>query len=187
MVPALAVLQHGVSAGPLAALVAADGFLHGGGSPEDLVTALQWVRYHPRTSALRRMLDLADGRHESPGETVLGHLLRAMDLPVRPQFEVTATAFRAVVDFLVEGEGVVIEFDGKVKYMRSANEPDPFGNRSSASEVVWAEKRREDRIRDLDLEIVRVVWSDLDDPRELERRIRSAIARARRRRSPRSA
>lgn len=126
VVPALAVVQHGISAGPLSALVAADGLLHRGASAEDLVVALDWVRYHPRTSALRAALPRADGRRESPGETVLGHVLHTMNVPVTPQFEITERSFRAVPDFLVDGENVVIEFDGKIKYGRSAETPDPL-------------------------------------------------------------
>lgn len=187
VVPALAVVQHGLSAGPLSALVAADGLLHQGGSPEDLVMALEWLRCYPRISAVRSILHQADGRHESPGETLLGHLFHTMDLPVIPQFEITAPSFRAVADFVIDGEDVVIEFDGKVKYTRATDTRDPFGQTRSTGQVVWDEKRREDRIRELGCEVVRVVWADLRDPKALEARIRAAIQRARRRRGRLSA
>ncbi len=141
------------------------------------------MRYHPHTSALRSTLERADGRHESPGETVLADLLHTMGLRVTPQVAITASSFRAVVDLLVDGEAVVIEFDGKIKYGRSAHTPDPFGRQRSPEEVVWEEKRREDQIRELGYEVVRVTWSDLRNPRELADRIHRAIARARRRRA----
>jgi very-short-patch-repair endonuclease len=86
------------------------------------------------------------------------------------------------VDFLLDDEKVVLEFDGKVKYTRTADEPDPFGNRRTPQEVLWHEKRREDRLREMGYEVVRVTWSELDDPRALAQRIAAAVRRARARR-----
>jgi very-short-patch-repair endonuclease len=93
--------------------------------------------------------------------------------------QVAITRANAVVDFLLDEAPVVIEFDGRVKYGREADEPDPFGRRRSREQVVWEEKRREDRLRELGYEVVRVTWSDLDSPRELATRIRRAIERSR--------
>ena len=115
------------------------------------------------------------------GETRLGHLFHLMRTSVTPQFEISEPGVHAVVDFRIDDEMVVVEFDGLVKYWRSADEPDPFGNRRTPNQVVVDEKRREDAIRELGFEVVRVVWSDLDDPLTLARRIAAAIKRARRR------
>jgi very-short-patch-repair endonuclease len=181
--PALAVVQHGLSSGPLSALVAADGALRWGkATPEDLETALGWVQQHPRSALVRGFLDLADGRRESPGETRLAHILHLMKVPSIPQFRISEPGFEAVVDFLLDDEKVVLEFDGKVKYTRTADEPDPFGNRRTPQEVLWHEKRREDRLREMGYEVVRVTWSELDDPRALAQRIAAAVRRARARR-----
>jgi len=120
VVPALAVVQVGVSAGSLAALVAADAALHQNLiTGEDLSTALSSVHFHPRTAQLAPFLQLADGRRESPGETRLGHALHLMCLPVTPQHKVVAPGFLAYPDFVVDGVQVAIEFDGKVKYGRA--------------------------------------------------------------------
>jgi very-short-patch-repair endonuclease len=124
------------------------------------------------------MLRHADGRHESPGETRLAHALRLLGITATPQVRIPGS--NAVVDFLVEGAPVVIEFDGQVKYGRSVDEVDPFGRRLAGREVLWQEKRREDRLRELGYEVVRVVWSDLDSPQELATRIRRAVERSRR-------
>jgi very-short-patch-repair endonuclease len=188
VMPALAVVQHGLSSGPLSALVAADAALHRRWvTPEDLSSALVWARFHPRSAAVKGFLALADGRRESPGETRVAHALHLMRLPAVPQYEVSAPGFRAVVDFMVEGENLIIEFDGRVKYGRSESDPDPFGNRRSPQEVLWAEKPREDRLRELGYEVVRVTWSDLDDLVALASRLRAALHRSRLRRVPRSA
>lgn len=180
--PALAVVQHGLSAGPLSSLVAADAALHHAlVTREDLTSAVDWVRGHPNSALIDGFLDLADGRRESPGETRLAHLFHLIRMPVTPQFEIAEPGLNARVDFRIDGEMVVIEFDGLITYGRAENEPDPFGRRRSPNQVVIDEKRREDAIRELGYEVVRVVWSDLDDPVALARRIAAAVQRARRR------
>lgn len=180
VVPALAVVQHGISAGSLSALVAADALVRTGGSVEDLGVALDWVHCHPHTTQLRSSLDLVDGRHESPGETLLSHALHVMGVTSTPQVAITDGSFRAVVDFLVD-KRVVIEFDGRVKYGRPSDTPDPFGRMQSPEQVLWQEKAREDHLRELGYEVVRVTWADLQNPTALAARIRAAIERARRR------
>ncbi len=47
-------------------------------------------------------------------------------------------------------------------------------------QALWEEKKREDRIRELGYEFVRVYWEDLFGDRRIrtEQRIRAAIARA---------
>ena len=70
--------------------------------------------------------------------------------------------------------GVLFEFDGLVKYrklLRPSEEP---------SDVVVAEKRREDMIRDMGFVVVRLRWAELDDPVALLAKINSGIARGRR-------
>ena len=177
--PGLAVVQHGISVGPLSALVAADGALRLGlATREDLSEALDAVRQHPHTAGIEKLLKHADGRHESPGETRLGYALRLMAIRATPQVRLTSGRRTAIVDFLLDDAPVAIEFDGRVKYGRTADEADPFGRRRPAAEVLWEEKRREDWVRELGYEMVRVVHSDLDEPRSLNARIRRAVSRA---------
>jgi very-short-patch-repair endonuclease len=181
--PALAVLQHGISSGPLSALVAADAALHRRlATLEELDQALSWVHQHPKSAPLKGFLALADGRRESPGETRLAHALHLMKVQATPQYEIKAEGFSAVVDFRLDVEKVVIEFDGQVKYARSGDETDPYGRRLTPQQVVWLEKQREDRIRELGYEVVRVMWSELDDLVALAQRIAAAVRRARARR-----
>ena len=177
--PALAAVQHGLSAGAVAALVSADGVLHRGlATFAELWAATDLVSGHPHSVGIADLLRGADGRHESPGETRLAYALRLQGVAATPQVAIPGS--RAVVDFLLDEAPVVIEFDGRVKYGRDADEPDPFSRRRSREQVVWDEKRREDRLRELGYEVVRVVWSDLDSPRELAARIRRAVERSRR-------
>jgi len=67
-------------------------------------------------------------------------------------------------DFLVDDTMVLVEFDGLVKY--------------GGTDDLVAEKRREDRLRALGHEVVRVTWADLDRPERIVREIRQAMARA---------
>ena len=69
-------------------------------------------------------------------------------------------------DFLVSGTRVLVEFDGRLKY--------------SDRDSLFAEKQREDRIRSLGFEVVRITWSDLRDPARVRRLVDAAIARSRR-------
>ncbi|MDQ2782240.1 MAG: hypothetical protein M3Y26_06850, partial [Actinomycetota bacterium] len=59
---------------------------------------------------------------------------------------------------------VLVEFDGRVKY--------------TSQQDLWDEKRREDRIRALGWEVVRLTWADLRRPGVVAARIEAAIARA---------
>jgi very-short-patch-repair endonuclease len=177
--PGFAAVQHGLSAGPLSALVAADAALRARLTTRaDLDAAVAFVHGHPFSWGIADLLRHADGRHESPGETRLAYALRLLGIAATPQVPITAA--NAVVDFLLDDAPVVIEFDGQVKYGRGADERDPFGHRRPGQDVLWLEKRREDRLRELGYEVVRVTWSDLDSPAELAARILRAIERSRR-------
>lgn len=101
-----------------------------------------------------------------------------MGFVAMPQVEISSGDFLARADLALHGLGVLLEFDGFVKYSRA----DPYGKHSTPGEVVFAEKVREDRIRDLGYEVVRVTWSDFEDLPALRRRIEAAVARARARR-----
>jgi hypothetical protein len=71
----------------------------------------------------------------------------------------------ARVDFLFRDQRTVVEADGRVKYDVPA--------------VLWQEKRREDRLRETNLEVVRATWADGDDGgSDLVARVHRAFARA---------
>lgn len=59
---------------------------------------------------------------------------------------------------LIEEIGMVVEFDGQLKYQRKQDECD---GPVDPGEVVWKEKVREDLIRAEDLGVGRLIWSDL--------------------------
>ncbi len=122
--------------------------------------------------AAARAVSLADGRAESPLETRGRLVIVEAGLP-RPELQVDLygpRGFVARVDGWYEDAGVALEFDGRVKYF------DPRGGRTPA-EVAWEEKRREDRIRDLGVHVVRVVQDDLPRLHGPVERLRELLAR----------
>jgi hypothetical protein len=122
-----------------------------------------------------RAVGFGDGRSESVGESRLRVLLADLGLPapvLQAEIRDASGVLVARVDFLLARWGIVIEFDGAVKYA------------GKGAEALIAEKQREDRVRDLGYEVVRVVWADLAAPAELVGRIRRAIARSQARRVP---
>lgn len=164
-----AVVQLAMDGGVAAALVSADDALHKElVTPHALTTAYERVSFWPRSSRARTVVVLADGRRESVGETRCATALLTGDIEVIPQFVVTddSGAFVARSDFLVKGTKVLIEFDGKMKY--AAGDP----------ETLWAEKRREDRLRALGYSVVRITWSDLERPGAVLAKVRAALGRA---------
>lgn len=128
----------------------------------------------PGSRAAARAIRFADGRSESVGESRSRVLLHRFGLPPSElQFRVTTPngLFVARTDFYWESARLVGEFDGRVKYgrlLRPGQDP---------GDAVFAEKRREDAIRDEDLSVVRWIWADLQRPDRLGARVRRAIAR----------
>ena len=109
---------------------------------------------------------------ESVGESRTRLILSDAGFAVRPQVEIRdGVRLLGRVDFLVD-DCVVVEFDGMVKY------EDITGKAALA-----AEKDRESRITRLGYEVVRVVWSDLDDPVGIVQRVVTAQRTARARRA----
>ncbi|WP_214407062.1 type IV toxin-antitoxin system AbiEi family antitoxin domain-containing protein [Pseudonocardia lacus] len=160
------------------ALVPADAALH-----RHLVTRAELDRAvelggHRRgNTAARRLVAFADGGAESPGESRSRLALHRAGLPAPvSQHEVRTPDGRLRrVDFWWEcgvvGEGVVGEFDGRVKYgrlLRPGQEP---------GEAVFAEKLREDALRAAGLAVVRWTWADLADFTPVAARIRAALSR----------
>jgi hypothetical protein len=152
------------------ALVPADAALHRGlVTPEELLVALDRGARRPNNPAARRVVGFADGAAESVGETRSRVALRRAGLPP-PTLQHGIGRFRC--DFSWEEHATVGEFDGRVKYgrlLRPGQEP---------GDAVFAEKRREDELRDLGWEVARWVWDELDPFDAAAARVRRAFARA---------
>jgi len=145
-----------------AALVAADHALHRAwATPARLTTELEAAGRGRGVRRARRVVDAASARSESVGESLSRARMIELGLPL-PELQHVVEDDAGVVgrvDFWWPGLGLVGEFDGRLKY-RAAGVPDgrPVEDR------VWAEKRREDRLRALGLSVVRWTWDTALDP-----------------------
>ncbi len=145
-------------------------------TPGELATALAQTQHRRGASDARRALRFADGRCESVGESLLRVAMHDARLPtpelqiriIRPDGSVVARA-----DLGYPELGVLIEFDGAIKYSKLLRAG------QSAHEAVLAEKIREDRLRDLGYVVVRVIWAELGDPPALAAKINAALTRGR--------
>ncbi|MGL5851434.1 MAG: type IV toxin-antitoxin system AbiEi family antitoxin domain-containing protein [Phycicoccus sp.] len=162
-----ALAQLAVDAGIGPGVACADAALRLGlVTPAAMSEAVDAMGSWPRRCRAVTMNALADGRRESVGESRVGAVLAGAGIAVVPQYEVRDESGALVgrVDFLVEGTRVVIEFDGKVKYG------------SGDADVLWREKKREDRLRRLGYVVVRLTWADLETPGVVVARVRAALA-----------
>ncbi|MQA77781.1 MAG: hypothetical protein GEV10_04765 [Streptosporangiales bacterium] len=155
------------------AVVAADAALYRDlATPDDLADASAELHAWPYSHDVGAVVGFADGRAESVGESRLRVLFDRMSMPEPvPQVTITDSDGAVVgrVDFLFAEERTVVEFDGKVKYAPDGADP---------ALVLFREKRREDRLRELGYEVVRIVWSDLAHPERVVAKVRAAFARA---------
>jgi hypothetical protein len=157
-----------------AGLVVADSVLHRGRVDhdrlwEELARMQRW-RGSRRADVVLR---LADGRSESVGESRSRYLFWSQGLP-KPDLQVkirdAGGSLVGVVDLGWLAHGTLYEFDGRVKYGRLVKPG------QQPSDVLFAEKRREDAIREATgCSIVRATWADLSQPRELAMRVRARM------------
>lgn len=123
----------------------------------------------------RRAVAFATPEAESPGESLTRVVLHELGAPpptLQKRFPWgDGDLFADIVDFWWPRFGVVLEFDGRVKYAEGR-----WSGRRSAEQVVVDEKIREDRIRNRP-EVhgfARTVWDELSHPPRLAANLRSA-------------
>jgi hypothetical protein len=150
-----------------AALAVADAALRRGASAE-VMAGLVRARPGPRgVVQARQVVARADGRSESPGESVARWYLLASGLPAPvPQCPVHTHAGIFFADLGWPDLHVALEFDGLVKYSGRYGDP---------TAALLAEKRRQDAMQEAGWRLVRLVWADLADPTAVARRVRAAL------------
>lgn len=140
-----------------------------------LEAALRRQERWPGAARARRVVEFADARAESAGESVSRVLLVDQGLgPTELQLTVRGpSGLLGRVDVAWPEHRTIGEFDGRVKYGRLLRPGEDVG------EVVFREKVREDRLRDAGWQVVRWTWADLDRPHVIADRVRRAFLRAR--------
>ena len=172
------VLDLGCTLRPLLAVPIGDAALLAGMSTVELAAQLDRSCRRHGIAQARRTAALLDPRSESPGESMSRVVFADHRIPApEPQFRVHDHLGRLVgrADFGWEAQSTLGEFDGKVKYGRLLLKPG-----QSPEDVLFEEKRREDRLRDLGWQVVRWVWADLFAPSALLDRLHRAFARGQR-------
>jgi hypothetical protein len=173
VVPELAALQVATAFGVVAGLVSADSALRTGAVDKAALEAARPFVVGPRSPRADMVLMHATGLSDSGGETRCRWVMHTLGLPA-PELQVAVHDalgdLVGVVDFLFRQHWTIVEFDGALKY-------------DDRTDLV-AEKRREDRLRALGYEVVRLTWADLAHPDRVLAKIRAAFARAAARRRP---
>lgn len=171
--PARAVLDTARVMTTAAGVAAADAALRAGLlRREEIAATLERLRRHKGVHRARKVSELADEASESPGESWSAVVIDGLGLPrpARQQDFHDAAGFIGRADFWWPESCVVGEFDGRVKYGRR----NPSGR--APEEVLWDEKRREDRLRALGLTVVRWTVGELVVPARLGSRLGPALA-----------
>jgi len=136
---------------------------------EDLTADLQ--RLNPRAGGrhLRQLISFATPLSDSFYESAARAVIHQLGF-VAPELQVRLTDSRGemIPDFLWRSVGVLGEFDGKEKYMRDIYAKGDPGN------VVWQEKKREDRLRAMNFTVVRILTEHVMNPASLEQILVSA-------------
>lgn len=132
---------------------------------------------HAGAPAFSRVALFADGRSGSAGESLSRVWFAEVGLP-EPELQVEFWDEQGLIgftDFYWIKARTIGEFDGRGKYDDRDDLPE------TPRDVVYAEKRREDRLR-VDNEVVRFGWRDVrSTPRQLVQRFRHAFALGERR------
>ena len=169
--------EYGFEAG----VVSADAALRAGADRDRLQETMREMREWPGACAAAAATAVADGCAESVGESRSRLVVLESGLPPpRLQVRILHGDLCARVDMLVESCNLIIEFDGRSKYVRARGDDE---SQFADADEVWAEKLREDWLRELGFEVVRLVWADLAPSRRplTIRRLMDAAVRGRRR------
>jgi hypothetical protein len=162
---------------PDAALVTADGALWLGMDRLELIDVLDTCAGWPGIGQARAVALMATRWSESALESLARLWFRRQGLTLpEPQLTIRDGDGRwlARVDFVWPEHRTVCEMDGRLKYVGVAADADV----ARRERALWDEKRREDRIRDVGLEVVRGYWSDRsDNGAALAERLRRAFVR----------
>lgn len=160
-----------------AAVVVLDQALAAGVEPDALTARLVLLPGHRGVRRARVALDLADPRAESPGESLTRIVLLQSGLPAFvPQLTIPTGRGVYRADFAWPEAGVLLEFDGRVKYFLDT----PTG------QALYEERRRESALVEAGWTVLRTDWETVTRrPEQLIARLHLALrGRAPRQRMP---
>ncbi|GAA1709091.1 hypothetical protein GCM10009809_01640 [Isoptericola hypogeus] len=159
------------------ALVVADSALRAGADLEVVAAVLEEAAGKQGVRQARRIVEIADARAESTGESLVRWYALESGLAPEPSVEVLTRRGAFWVDLGWPDLKVGVEFDGLVKYSG--------GEYGDPRERLLAAKWRHDALAEAGWVLIHVAWDDLADPAALIDRIRAALTAALRRRTAR--
>jgi hypothetical protein len=165
-VAAVAALDHGLKN----AVTSIEGCVHVGAEREELLDRLRCEQNSRGRSRALAAISFADPLSGSPGESlsrVQMHRLGFASPILQSRVEHATGGGADYPDF--EWGTAYGEFDGRVKYFRTE-----YTGGLSAAEVVWNEKRREDRLRMRGKAVARWTWEEAWNPSRLRAILLSA-------------
>lgn len=167
----------------LSAIVVLDAALRRDVPREELEEVLHVAKGWPGSRRAAELVEFADGRAESPLESVGRYRMWQCGLP-KPELQIPLfddVGLMGYPDFLWQDLRVIGEADGLLKYRPDDNDAPPDVRDRDA---LAREKQREDRFRDNGYEVFRFTWEiAVHRPAVLEQRALRAFARARLRRT----
>lgn len=159
------------------ALVVADSALRLGADPGVMQEILRESAGKRGVRRARLVIGLADGRSESPGESLVRWIAHDYGLPpTELAIPVTTALGEFFIDLGWPDLKIGIEFDGAVKYSG-----DEYGD---PIEVLAAQRRRQAALEAEGWTILRVTWDELEDSHLLALRLLKALHSAGWRQSP---
>ena len=177
MLPVRCALEYGTRADSEQTLVVLDSLLHKGLADEsDVGRQFEKMGAWPGARHLHVPVRMADGRSESVGESRGRWIFWTLGVPA-PDLQVkihnTDGVLRGICDWGWLHLDVLGEFDGRVKYGRLLRPGQDVG------EVVFAEKQREDELREITgCTMIRLTWDDYQRPRLIRDRLLRLMKRA---------
>ncbi len=151
-------------------VAAADAAMRKGLTRQALTEQLVAAPRRHGVARARVMIELADARSESAGESLSRVTLWRLALPTPElQVEITARGREYRCDFGWPEFRVIGEFDGKTKY------GDLLRPGETAADVVMREKRREANLRAAGWRVVRWTYADVLNPEQLDGLVRPEL------------
>ncbi|WP_426999227.1 type IV toxin-antitoxin system AbiEi family antitoxin domain-containing protein [Pseudarthrobacter sp. N5] len=147
-------------------LILMDHALRLGADEDNLREACARLAGRNGVKTLRRVLDTADARSESAGETLCRELLSRLNIKAPTlQMEVRTSAGLHRMDFGWKEERVALEFDGRTKYFDYA----------PTDQVLFEERNREKALTNEGWRVIRIGWKHLFREQEFKTLILQAL------------
>ena len=116
------------------------------------------------------VIDFATHLSDSFGESMTRAVIHQLGYSA-PELQVTFRDRKGAMetDYFWRAERIAGEFDGFQKYLRPE-----YGAHLTPGEIVWREKKREDRLRRQCDGVVRIIWEETRNPRQLDALLRES-------------